>query len=337
MKVYPNKLKAQFQQSVKPVYVVSGDEPLLVQESCDLIRESLKQRGFTERELFHIDTGFDWSRVLFSANSMSLFAEKKILELRIPNGKPGDKGARALQTFAQTPPEGTTLLLVLPKMDPASQRSKWFTALDELGVSVQIWPVDVNQLPRWISERFRSVGLQASRDAVTALIDRIEGNLLAAVQEIERLRLISNDNRIDVDQVLEGVSNNARYDVFGLIDAAVGQDPNRSVKVIRGLRAENAEILMVVALLAKELRGLIAMAQMVAEGQQVNAVLKSKRVWPKRQAIVGRCLQRQKVSQLEACLQQLSFVDCKLKGLKPGDPWDELESFALRLAGKPVD
>ncbi len=320
-------------KSVVPVYIVSGDEPLLVQESCDTIRAHLKSMGYTERELFHIDSAFDWEQVLFSANSMSLFAEQKLLELRLPGGKPGDKGARALQAYIQNPQEGTTMLLVLPKLDAGSQRSKWFKSLDSAGIFVQVWPIDIKQLPRWINDRFKIAGLRASREAVFALTDRIEGNLLAAVQEIERLRLIAPGDQVDLDLIIEGVSDSARYDVFGLIDAAVGQEPARSAKMIQGLRAESNDILFVCAMLARELRNLISMAQAVVNGQRIDSVLQSNRVWAKRKTAVGKCLQKRTTSDLEGCLRRLGKIDRQVKGIAKGDPWDELESLILSLAG----
>ena len=335
MKVYADKLLAQISKSLAPIYVVSGDEPLLVQESCDLIRENLKKRGYAERDLFHVDASFDWEQVLFSANSMSLFAENKFLELRIPSGKPGDKGAKALASYMESIPDDTVMLIVLPKVDASTQRTKWFKALESKSVFVQIWPIEVGQLPRWINDRFSKVGLRASTDAVQALIERIEGNLLAAVQEIERLRLIAPNDEVDLELVVEGVSDNARYDVFGLLDAAVGQDPHRSIKIIRGLRAESGEIMFVVAMLAKELRTLAAMADSVSQGQKIDSVLQSHRVWAKRKPIVGRCLQRQKTETFQVCLQGVAKIDAQIKGVIKGDPWDELERIMLRLAGKP--
>lgn len=333
MKVYPEKLSAQLSRHDAPVYIVSGDEPLLVQESCDLIRENLTTRGFTERELFHVEGSFNWEEVLFSANSMSLFAEQKLLELRIPGGKPGTQGAKALLTFIEKPTPDTVMLMVLPRLDVNSQRSKWFKALESAGMFIQVWPIEVAQLPGWINARFRKVGLNASRDAVLALMERIEGNLLAAVQEIERIRLIVPDNTVDVDLIVEGVSDSARYDVFGLIDASVGQDAARSVKIVRGLRTENNDILYISAMVARELRSLVAMAHAVSRGQNIDTVIKSNRIWQKRRTTVRLCLQQQKPDLLQQCLRQLGKIDRQVKGISPGNPWDGLESLMLRLAG----
>lgn len=333
MKVYPDKLAAELARGILPVYIVSGDEPLLVQESCDLIRVTLREAGYSERDLFHVEGNFDWDRVLFSANSMSLFAEQKILELRIPGGKPGDKGA-ALSTYAANTPDGTVMLLVLPKLDAATQRTKWFKALEGAGAFVQVWPIDVVQMPRWINERFRRAGLSASREAVEALVDRIEGNLLAAIQEIERLRLVKADGKVGLGDILDGVADSSRYDVFSLIDAAVGQDHLRTLKIVRGLQLEGTELLYVTAMLARELRGLASMASKVRQGQAVDAAVQAARVWPKRKSIVVKCLRRHPLQEILGLQAQVSRIDKMVKGIGEGDPWTELTDVMLTLAGR---
>ncbi len=181
MKVYPNQLLSHLEGPASPIYIVSGDEPLLVQETCDLIRSRLKEVGFTERELFHAEANFDWQQVLFSANSMSLFAEQKLLEIRMATTKPGDKGV-ALQSFVENPGQGTIIMLVMPRLDQRTQKAKWFKTIEQAGVFVQVWPIELKDLPRWIDSRFRKAGLIATRDAVSAMVDLFEGNLLAAVQ-----------------------------------------------------------------------------------------------------------------------------------------------------------
>ncbi|MDZ7684249.1 MAG: DNA polymerase III subunit delta [Gammaproteobacteria bacterium] len=237
MKLPADRLPAELKKGLERLYVVSGDEPLLVQEACDLIRATLRENGFTEREVFNAEGRFDWEDVLFSANSMSLFAERRILEIRVPGGKPGDKGAKALTTYTQNMPDDAVMLLVMPRLDAASQRTKWFKAIDAAGVFVQVWPVSMGEMPKWIAERFRRAGLEADRDAINAMVERIEGNLLAAIQEIERLRLSSTDRKITLQHIVESVADSSRYDVFTLIDAAVSQDARRTLKIVQGLRS----------------------------------------------------------------------------------------------------
>jgi DNA polymerase-3 subunit delta len=333
MKVYPDKVAAHLSKSISPVYIVSGDEPLLVQETTEVIRQQLKKKGYLERDLFHVDGSFDWEEVLFSANSMSLFAEQKVLELRMPNGKPGDKGSKALLAYIENPPEGTTMLLVLPRLDQSAQRSKWFKALDAKGVFVQVWPVEKKDLPRWIGQRMQANGLRADRGAIQVLIDRLEGNLLAASQEIERLKLLSPDGAVDARLVMSSVADNTRFDIFGLIDMAVGQDRRQTLRMLQGLRGEGAEVLFVNSMFAREVRSLLQITEALDAGQPTAAVYKQYRVWDKRKAIVGRCLQARSRKELMACLAGAAEVDARVKGMAVGDPWIPLETAFLSLAG----
>lgn len=335
MKVPAEKLGGELGRKILPVYLVSGDEPLLVQEATDQVRAALRAAGYTERELFHAEGSFDWEEVLFSANSMSLFAEQKILEIRMPSGKPGDKGAKALKEYAANLPEGTTMILVLPRLDQSSQRSQWFKALESAGVFVQVWPISLAQMPRWLGDRCRKAGLKVDREAIEALIDRVEGNLLAAIQEIERLSLISGDERIGFNQVTEGVADSSRYDVFGLIDAAVGQDRARTLKVVQGLRTEGTEVLYVTSMLARELRLLASMAARVEGGASVDSAVSAGKVWPKRKGIVSKCLKSRRLDEMLALQRQVGHIDRLVKGIGQGDPWDELTDIVLALAGAP--
>ena len=332
MKVYPDKLQAHLKNSVSPIYIVSGDDPLLIQETSDLLRTHLKSVGFTERELFHTEAGFDWQQVLFSANSMSLFAEQKLIEIRMSSASPGEDGKAALMSFLENPSEGTVLLLVMPRLDQNAQRTKWFKAIEAAGVFVQIWPIDVKNLPRWIGDRFRKAGLSASKEAILVMADRIEGNLLAAVQEIERLSLVSNDGKIDTNDILQGVADSSRYDVFGLIDASVGRDAARTLKIIQGLQLEGEAILYIVAMLGRELRGLSVMANEMKSGS-LDAALKKGRVWQNRKSIVSNSLRNHSLPQFHAMLSRVSDVDSMVKGIKVGNPWEELTSVMLELAG----
>lgn len=336
MKVYPERIGEAMDRNIAPIYVVSGDEPLLVQESCDLIRFKLRENGFSERQLFHADANYDWEDVLFSGNSMSLFAEKKLLEVRLPGGKPGDKGAAAIKTYVESLPEDTVLMLVLPKVDASSQRTKWFKALDDNGVFVQVWPIDLEKMPKWISERFRRAGLKADREAVELMVDRVEGNLLAAIQEIERLRLIVDGGQVTAKHVVDGVADSSRYDVFDVIDAALSQDAGRTLKIITGLKLEGAELLSLVYLIAREFRLLVAMADQIGSGKSVDAAMQSGRVWNNRKSVVGACLRARSMSELLEAERRVARLDQLCKGIGKGDPWRELTDILLAVAGKPA-
>lgn len=334
MKIYPDKLEGQLARGLLPLYIVSGDEPLLVQESTDILRQALREAGFTERDLFHVDANFDWQQVLYSNNSMSLFAEKKILELRMSSAKPGDKGAKALTELCGSVSEDTCVLLVLPRVDANTQRTKWFKTLDAVAGFVQVWPVDAKRLPGWIDNRFKRGGLKASRDAVLALVEKVEGNLLAAVQEIERMKLCATDNKIDVDMVMSGVADSSRYDIFVLIDAALEGNVRRSIKILDGLQLEGVEPVYLNSMLAREIRSLSGMAFKIEQGQTPDAVMRSARVWDNRKGPIGACLQRHGTVALEQMQLRLGAVDRMVKGLAQGSAWDELTSAVLDLSSQ---
>ena len=333
MKVYPEKLAATVKARPAAFYMVSGDETLLIQESCEVIRLGLKQHGFDERELFHADAKFDWQEVLYSANSMSLFAEQKLIEVRIASGRPSDAGVKALQTFLAEPQEGTSLLLVLPRLDKKSQSTKWFKSLESASVFVQVWPIEKKDLPRWIGQRLRQAQLKASPEAIEILIDRVEGNLLAAVQEIERLKLLSSDGTVDANLVIESVSDNARFDVFGLIDVALSQDAKQAVRMFQGLKAEGVEISFILNMLARELRSLVKIAESVAAGQSQASAFGTARVWSNRKGLVSQCLKRHSLAKLSRYLRRVAEADKQFKGMAVGDPWIELEQVVFNLAG----
>ena len=331
MKIYPEKLSDQLALD-HTLYVVMGDEPLVVQESCDRIRAHLRGQGF-ERELFHVEGQFKWDDVLHSANSMGLFAEQKLREVRIPNGKPGDSGAKGLAARIGLLTPDTRALVVLPRLDRSGQNSKWFKGLEKAGLVVQIFPVDRSRLPRWVRGRFKEAGLSPSREAVDALVDRVEGNQLAAVQEIERIRLISNNTEISAEEVVNSVADAARFDVFMLIDAALAQDAPRVVKVSDGLRAEGAAPIVVLAMVAREVRMLLAMTDQKRAGGDIGKLMRAYRVFPKRKPIVERCVAARTYQEILGLMPLLVNADRMAKGMTAGDPWTCIREILLSIAG----
>lgn len=334
MKVYPEKLQGVLQKAGQQLFIVSGDEPLLVQECCDQIRRALAKQGFLERDLFHVETGFDWSSLLYSVNSLSLFAEKKLLEVRLPSGKPGDQGGKVLSELAGQLSEDTVLLLVLPRLDQSAQRTKWFKTLESAAAFIQVWPIEGKDLLRWLDQRFKQAGLTVEKDAVRAMARRVEGNLLAAVQEIERLKLVVGERQIVSADIEEGVADSARYDVFKLIDAAMIGDAGRCVRMVNGLESEGVEVLFVVNMLARELRSLESMKTAIVEGQSSREVLKKARVWDKKVPAVSRCLERHELRVFRQLQGSLGFIDRTVKGLETADPWRELQRVLLTLSGR---
>lgn len=243
MKLAPAQLAKHLQGPLAPVYAVSGDDPLLCQEACDAIRAACRAREFSERQVFHVDAGFDWNLLREAGASLSLFAERRLLELRMPAGKPSEPGVAALLDYLARPPEDTVLLLSLPRLDGKTQKARWAKALidGEACQFMQVWPVDAAQLPQWLRQRLAQAGLAATPEAIDLLVARTEGNLLAAVQEIEKLRLLVEGNQLDAATVQASVADSARFDLFGLLDAALAGEAAHALRMLEGLRGEGVE------------------------------------------------------------------------------------------------
>ncbi len=340
MKLSPAQLGKHLQGSLAPVYVVSGDEHLLCQEACDAIRAACRQQAFSERQVLSVESGFDWGQLLEAGANLSLFAEKRLLELRIPSGKPGDKGAVALLHYLARPAEDTVLLISLPKLDGSTQKTKWAKALiDGKDVQfLQIWPVDAAQLPQWIRQRLAQAGLAADQEAVELIAARVEGNLLAAAQEIEKLKLLAEDGRVTADTVQAAVADSARYDVFGLIDAALQGHPEHSLRMLEGLRGEGIEAPVILWALARELRLLANIAQQYAQGVPLERAFSQARppVWDKRRPLVSKALQRHDVAGWQRLLMAAQLIDEQIKGQAEGDPWIGLSNLCLQLSGRRI-
>lgn len=340
MKLPPAQLGKHLQGSLAPVYVVSGDEHLLCQEACDAIRAACRQQAFSERQVLSVESGFDWGQLLEAGANLSLFAERRLLELRIPSGKPGDKGAAALLHYLARPAEDTVLLISLPKLDGSTQKTKWAKALiDGKDVQfLQVWPVDAAQLPQWIRQRLSQAGLAADQEAVELIAARVEGNLLAAAQEIEKLKLLAEDGRVTADTVQAAVADSARYDVFGLIDAALQGHPEHSLRMLEGLRGEGIEAPVILWALARELRLLANIAQQYAQGVPLECAFSQARppVWDKRRPLVSKALQRHDVAGWQRLLMAAQLIDEQIKGQAEGDPWIGLSNLCLQLSGRRI-
>ncbi len=337
MRLYPEKLAGHLQKNLLPVYLVSGDETLLVQECCDQIRHKAREQGCNEREIIEADAaGFNWQDILHSAASMSLFAERKLVELRLPSGKPGAQGSSALCEYLDISSGEDVLLIVAGKIDKQSTNSKWYKALDKAGATIQIWPVDANSLPRWLQQRVRDAGLSIDDDALQLLCDRVEGNLLAAVQEVEKLKLLAADSRITTKTVIDAVSDNARYNVFEMTDNALRGDASTSLRMLHGLRAEGSEPPAVLWALAREIRTLYEAKLACDGGRSPQQVLSALRVWNNRMPIMQAALARHDALSLSLLLEQASQVDGSIKGFAGGKPWDNLERLVTSLSQAPA-
>ncbi|MBD1553477.1 DNA polymerase III subunit delta [Pseudomonas typographi] len=338
MKLAPAQLGKHLQGPLAPVYIVSGDEPLLCQEALDAIRAAARQQGFDERQVFAADANFDWGSLLQASASLSLFAERRLLELRLPSGKPGDKGAAALIEYCNRPAEDTLLLVSLPKLDGNQQKSKWGAALVN-GTStqfVQIWPVDAAQLPQWIRQRLAQAGLAAQPDAVELIAARVEGNLLAAAQEIEKLKLLADGNQVTLETVQAAVADSARFDVFGLVDAVLQGDASHALRILEGLRGEGVEPPVILWALARELRSLANLSQQFSQGVPLDKAFSSARppIWDKRRPLVSKALQRLSSGRWNQLLQDAQHLDAQIKGQAQGSVWVGLSRLALLMAGQ---
>lgn len=332
MKIRANQLSSHLKNSLAPCYLVTGDEPLLVGEALDSIREAARARGFGNRELHVATTGFDWAQLTASTGNMSLFAEQRIVELRLPTGKPGRAGGQAIvELVAQAGPE---LLFIVtgPKLDSSTSRSSWAKALDKHGVSLPIWPVAVRELPGWIANRMRQAGLQPDREAVAMIADRVEGNLLAAGQEIEKLRLLLGEGKVTARDVNEAVANSSRYDVYKLTDAAIAGDARRAVRILGGLRAEGVEPVIVMWAITRELRTLATLDDAVRQGQDLGSAMQAARVWNNRQGLMRSCISRHSNGAFHRLLKAIGRADAAAKGQRFGDPWQMATDIVIGMA-----
>ena len=335
------QLAAQLAKGLRSLYTLHGDEPLLVQEALDAIRATARAQGFTERTV-HVVAGahFDWSEVLAAGGSLSLFADKQILEVRIPSGKPGKDGSTALQHLAQQA-EGNTdtlTLVVLPRLDKLAKSAAWFVALEKFGVTLQVEPVERGALPQWIAQRLQAQGQRvqagvAGQQTLQFFADRVEGNLLAAHQEIQKLALLYPAGELQWAQVESAVLNVARYDVFKLSEAVLGGQRLRVQRMLDGLQAEGEAEVLVHWALAEDIRALYRVKSAMDAGKPLPMALRENRVWGTKERLFERVLPRLPSGLIAQLLQSAHQVDGIAKGLKqpdwPADPWQALH----RLAG----
>lgn len=334
MRIYPEKLNGQLKQALLPIYLVSSDEPLLAQEASDAIRATCRQADYSERQVFHVERGFDWNIIREANASLSLFAEKRLLELRINSGKPGDQGSIVLQEYLARPAEDTVLLINVPRLDSSSLKTKWAKALMDSPLCgfVQLPNINIEQLPNWINQRLAQQGLSADPAAIDLIVARTEGNLLAAVQEIEKLKLLTNATHLDVETIQTSIADSARYDVFGLVDAALEGDAQRSLRMLAGLRSEGTDIPIILWAVARDIRQLGTLAQQLSSGTSLDRALS--KVWPAaRKPLFAKALKRLSGTQWQLLLKDAQLLDEQSKGQATGDAWVGMASLIMRMSG----
>ena len=337
------QLTAHLQKGLRSLYVLHGDEALLIQEAADAIRASARAQGYTERSVHTVSGAhFDWSEVQAAAGSLSLFADRQIVEVRVPSGKPGKEGSTAIQQLAASAQgnDSTLTLFLLPRLDAATRKGAWFGALENGGVSIQVDPVDRNALPQWIAERLqqqdqRVVAGEEGQRTLQFFADRVEGNLLAAHQEIQKLGLLHPPGELSQAQVESAVVNVARYDVFKLSEAVLSGQVARVQRMLDGLQAEGEAAVLVHYTLAEDIRALKRVKDAVSAGRPLPQVLREQRVWGQKERLFERVLPQLSPATLERLLQSAHQVDGIVKGMKlpnwPTDNWQALLRLALML------
>lgn len=343
MHIALNQLATHLQKGLRPLYTLHGDEPLLQQEAADAIRAAARAQGYTERTTFAVaGAHFDWSAVLAAGGSLSLFADKQMLEIRVPSGKPGKDGSAALQQIAQAAPgnDSTLTLVLLPRLDKATKTGAWFAALENNGATVQIDPIDRAALPQWIAQRLavqgqRVVAGEEGQRTLGFFADRVEGNLLAAHQEIQKLALLHPPGELSAAQVEAAVLNVARYDVFKLSEAVLGGQALRVQRMLDGLQAEGEAAVLVHWALAEDIRTLKRVKDALNAGKPLPAALRENRIWGAKERLYERIVPRLSDAEAAHLLQSAHWVDGIVKGLQvpdwPQDAWQALQRLALQL------
>jgi len=333
VKINARELGAQLGRRLESIYLVTGDEPLLVAEAAEEIRAVARKAGFEQRDLFVIERGFKWPDLEADADSLSLFAAKVVLELRMASPRPGEAGGKALERLANAANPDRLTLVVTTKLDASAARSRWVKAIEKAGAVVQVWPIERAQLPAWIAQRAGALGLKPTRAATELLADRVEGNLLAADQELKKLAMLAEDPRIDEARILAAVENSARYDVFRLVDAMLAGNARRAFAVLAGLEAEGVEPVLVAWALSRELTLLSRLHAAFGRGAKPASVFAKHGVWPRRQALVRGALSHYPPREVARLLRSAVVVDRIVKGMQPGSPWQALTGLLLAALG----
>jgi DNA polymerase-3 subunit delta len=318
-----------------PVYFVSGDEPLQMMEVTDAIRARALAEG-CERTVLEVARGFDWGELARAGAEMSLFSSRRLIELRLGDQSPGREGADALVAWAGSPPQDNVLLATSGKLDGRTRQGRWYKALEGAGAVIELWPVEPARLPAWIAQRVERAGRRIERDAAEIIAQRVEGNLLAAAQEIDKLLLLVSGKSISAEDVQRAVADSARFDAFALVDAGLLGDAPRGVRTLRGLRQEGHELPAVLGAVMWELRNVCSMVFEMAAGSSRDEVMSQHGVWQQRRARVTAALRRLDRNAAGRLLVEAARVDRAIKGMDQADPWRLLEEFLLHAGGTPL-
>lgn len=334
MQLRGEQLTAHLDRELKPVYVVYGDEPLLVIEAADAIRAAARRQGFDEREVLTALSGFNWNELHQAAGNMSLFGGRKLIDLRIPTGKPGREGSTAIQDYCARPSPDALLLVTLPGLDWSEEKAVWLKALGDAGVAIKLIPPNLAELPAWLSGRLKRQNQSADSDAMRFVAERVEGNLLAAHQEILKLGLLYPAGELSLSQVQDAVLNVARYDLDGLREALLSGDAARLTRTLDGLQQEGEAPPLVLWAMTEEIRALAIVKAGQKENKALDQLLKEARVWGTRQAPFRRALQRLETDAVNTALIDAARIDRLIKGIEIGEIWNDFLRLGLRLCAR---
>jgi len=327
-----DELPERIERGLAPIYLIAGEEPLLIEEALDRLRQRARREGYDEREVLHVDTGFDWNRLASAADNLSLFTERRLIELRLPGGKPGRDGSAVLKARAGAPDPGHILIVIAGRLETAQRQSAWAKAIASAGVMSYAWPLRRHELTGWARRRARERDLSLDTATAGLIAERNEGNLLALAQEIDKLALLADGRPVDAEWASEAISDSARFAVFDLPEAMLAGDPVRTLRILRRLRTEGEEPVLVLWGVARDIRVLADLQASMAAGERAAAVMSRHRIWKNRQARLQTIARGTSRGVWERLLGRAARVDRVIKGAESGRPWDELLELSSVVA-----
>ena len=334
MNIKPEQLQNSLSNQLASTYFAFGAEILLVEQSLSMIKGIARENGFKERFRFDIDGNFSWDSIISLISSPSLFAEKRIIECRLTTGKIGVKGSKALTEILETLPDDILLIISSGKLEMAQQKSKWFKTLDKKGIIIQHWEVQSNQLVGWITRNMSQLGLDSNIEVANAIAYCTEGNLLASMQEIQKLKIAYPDGKINLREYLNQIDQQSQYSVFGMIDSALQGDTDKVNKVFISLIEDSTPPVILVSSLYREIKNLVNMSIELKTNQTIESILNNHRVWQKRKPLISNALKKHSYQKLQKLLLRLGRIDRSLKGMDNLDVYDELQNVVIALSGK---
>lgn len=332
MKIAHEQLPQQLKNKIAPIYLISGEEPLLIQESCDLIRKTLNANDFNDRIKLSMDSNFDWKNFYNAAYTYPLFCEKILLELNLNGNKIKDEGKKILESYGQNPPANKILLIITEKLDAATQKNSWYQAIEKNGIVVQIRALNKNNLNSWIAKRIKQNNLTADSEAINILTEYVEGNLFAAAQEIEKLSLVYDRSHLNAQQITAAIADNARFSIYDLIDTALIGNINKVFRILKILRQEKAEPILILWAFAKELRVIIAILRTLEQGVNIDQALQQHHIWEQRKPYVKSAVTRHDIKNIYNLIRLCARLDLFIKGTENGNIWNELTQLGFELA-----